>query len=118
MTDTKEQGYSRGSVVRIEPVDGWFSLTNTEAAPPYDWQMERVVAFVFRERGSRVALSAVTQGGDEPWFAHLVRGDERAIGEQTWAQIYDAGKEWFRPGIRDVTKLVRSIKGFEKDFVW
>lgn len=104
---------------RIEAVEDWYCLTTVEAAPPYDWYMERIVAFVFREsEQGHLTMSGVTQGGEETHSAHFVRGSDRATDQFLWSELYEAGQPRFRPGIKEVTNLVRSIKGCEEDFVW
>jgi hypothetical protein len=102
-----------------EAVEDWYCLTTVEAAPPYDWYMERVVAFVFRQNEhGKLTINGVTQGGEETHFAHFVRGDDRATEKLLWSELYEAGQPWFRPGTKEVTKLVPSIKGCEEEFMW
>jgi hypothetical protein len=107
---------------QISLTDEWFGLFTPDSGvpEPYEWFMERVIGFVcMGPQPGRLALRGFGCNGHEfPEFTHYAFGKDKAKGDQRWIDIYNSAEEGFWAGNKHVTKLVRKIKGFEKDFRW
>jgi hypothetical protein len=112
------------SVRAVLPASDWYGLTTLDPgrAGPYEWFMVPVVAFVFRESEPHrlVYMRGIGASGDELHeYTHFVRGMDGARGALSWSDIFRQGTaDQVAPGLKNVTRLVRPIPGFEKNFRW